>query len=268
MEALMINTINTHLLPATDQHGFRPRRSTSTALLQLTSDVATSFNKRKSTHQSICVAWICHQMLCGWYNCVGNRIQIPEPEHKVNTYFTEMSRFLQVNSLLTSAPKSSVTLFTPDPAQANTHPTIKIDDSELHLVRSPKLLGVYLYIFFSFNTHCVHVTNRVSKRNNILKVLAGTTWEQQKNTLLLLFAFRDLWKEWGDSNFQIFSQNCQFHHRRLESLENFNVLFIYHFEHYGPIFGPYGCHIIFTRSPLFHSPPLPQQVHFACVLCI
>ena len=34
----------------------------------------------------------------------------------------------------------------------------------------------------------------------------------------LLFAFRDLWKEWGDSNFQIyFSQNCQFHHRRLES---------------------------------------------------
>ena len=32
---------------------------------------------------------------------------------------------------------------------------------------------------------------------------------------LLLFAFRDLWKEWDDSNFQIFSQNCQFHHRRL-----------------------------------------------------
>ena len=41
---------------------------------------------------------------------------------------------------------------------------------------------------------------------------------------LLLFAFRDLWKEWGDSNFQIFSQNCQFPHRRLESLEHFNVL--------------------------------------------
>ena len=41
---------------------------------------------------------------------------------------------------------------------------------------------------------------------------------------LLLYAFRDLWKEWGDSHFQIFSQNCQFHHRRLESLEDFNVL--------------------------------------------
>ena len=55
-------------------------------------------------------------------------------------------------------------------------------------------------------------------------------------TLLLLYAFRDLWKEGGDSNFQIFSHNCQFHHRRLESLEHFNVLFIYHSKHYGLIF--------------------------------
>ena len=38
----------------------------------------------------------------------------------------------------------------------------------------------------------------------------------------LLFAFRGLWNEWGDSNFQIF-----FYHRRLESLENLNVLLLY-----------------------------------------
>ena len=42
--------------------------------------------------------------------------------------------------------------------------------------------------------------------------------------VMLLFALRDLWKEWGDSNFQTFSQNCQFHHRPLDSLEHFNVL--------------------------------------------
>ena len=54
------------------------------------------------------------------------------------------------------------------------------------------------------------------------------------------------------SNYQIFSQNCQFHHRRLELLEHFNVfIYIYHTEHYGLIFGPYGRHIIFTRSPHF-----------------
>ena len=66
---------------------------------------------------------------------------------------------------------------------------------------------------------------------------------------LLLYAFRDLWKEWGDSNFQIFSQNCQFHHRRLESLEHFKSIFRNHYEPYGLIFR--GYHIIFVQGVLF-----------------
>ena len=114
-------------------------------------------------------------------------VKLPELEHKINVYLTEMSRFLRDNSLLISAPKSTVTLFTPDPKQANTYPNIKISDAELPLVRNPKPLGVYLDTFFSFNTHCVQVANRVSKRNNVLKALAGTNWGQQKETLLLTY---------------------------------------------------------------------------------
>ena len=98
-----------------------------------------------------------------------------------------MSYFLRDNSLLISAPKSTVTLFTPDPKQANTHPKIKISDAELPLVRNPKLLGVYLDTLFSFNTHCVQVSNRVSKRNNVFQALAGINWGQQKETLLLTY---------------------------------------------------------------------------------
>ena len=56
MEALMLNTVNTHLLPAFDQDGFRPGHSTTSALLQLTSDGATGFNQRKPPHRTICVA--------------------------------------------------------------------------------------------------------------------------------------------------------------------------------------------------------------------
>ena len=56
MEALMLTTVNTHLLPAFDQHGFRPGHSTTSALLQLTSDVATGFNQWKPPHRTICVA--------------------------------------------------------------------------------------------------------------------------------------------------------------------------------------------------------------------
>ena len=112
-------------------------------------------------------------------------VKIPEIEHMINGYLTEMSCFLQDNSLLISAPKSTVTLFTPDPMQVNTHPKIKISDAELPFVRNPKLLGVYLDTLFSFNAHCVQVANRVGKRNNVLKALSGTNWGQQKETLLL-----------------------------------------------------------------------------------
>ena len=38
--------------------------------------------------------------------------------------------------------------------------------------------------FFSFNTHCIQVANRVSKINTIFMALAGTGWGQQSKTLM------------------------------------------------------------------------------------
>ena len=52
-------------------------------------------------------------------------VKISKVEHMIKGYLTEMSCFLQDNSLLISAPKSAVFLFTPDPMQANTHPKIR-----------------------------------------------------------------------------------------------------------------------------------------------
>ena len=113
--------------------------------------------------------------------------QISELEQKGNTYLMEMSRFLRENSLLISAPKSSVTLFTPEPAQANTRSKIKIANTKLPLVHSPKILGVYLDASFSFKNHCVQVASRVSKRNNALKVLVCTNWGQQREALTMKY---------------------------------------------------------------------------------
>ena len=56
MEALLLPIVNNHLLPSADQHGFRPGHSTTSALLQLTSDIATGFNQRKPPHRIVCVA--------------------------------------------------------------------------------------------------------------------------------------------------------------------------------------------------------------------
>ena len=114
-------------------------------------------------------------------------VKIPELTRKINDYLKEMSLFLKANSLLITAPKPSVTLFTPDPAQVHYHPAVKIEGSRLPLERSPKLLGVYLDTFFSFNYHCGQVATRGKKRNNVLKTLAGRSWEQQKETLQMTY---------------------------------------------------------------------------------
>ena len=55
MEALLLPTVNSHLLPSADQHGFRPEHSTTSALLQLRSDIATGFKQRKFPHRTVCV---------------------------------------------------------------------------------------------------------------------------------------------------------------------------------------------------------------------
>ena len=100
-------------------------------------------------------------------------VQIPVLEQQINSYLEEISTFLKDNSLLISAPKSTVTLFTTDPIQSRIHPKSAID-AILPLERTPKILGVLLDTSFAFHHHCENVAKRVSKRNNILKALAGT----------------------------------------------------------------------------------------------
>ena len=56
LEALILPSINEFLSPFKDKHGFRPRHSTTSALLQLTEDIETGFNKRKPPRRTVCVA--------------------------------------------------------------------------------------------------------------------------------------------------------------------------------------------------------------------
>ena len=114
-------------------------------------------------------------------------VKIPDLEDNVNSYLEEIIAYLKDNSLLISAPKSTVTLFSPDPHQAKTHPIIFIEDSQLPLAQCPKILGVYLDISQSFNKHNGYVADKLSSRNNILKALAGTSWGQQKEGLLMTY---------------------------------------------------------------------------------
>ena len=214
MEALILPEVNYHLFPSPDQHGFRPAHSTTSALLQLTTDIATGFNQRKPPDRTVCIAvdltaafdTVCHNTLISKIA----RSTLPSPTTRLLSCYLRgrqartscrgvkssativhagvpQGSKLNYNSLLISAPKSTVTLFTPDPFQARFHPKIAIADAILPLECTPKILGVLLDTSFAFHHHCEYVANRVSKRNNILKALAGTSWGQQKETLLMTY---------------------------------------------------------------------------------
>ena len=92
-------------------------------------------------------------------------VKIPDLETGINRYLDQITSYLKENSLLLSAPKSTVTLFTPDTHQATKHPQIKIENTLLPLVRSPKILGVHLDTF-----HAFHELNLDYQAENINKV--------------------------------------------------------------------------------------------------
>ena len=56
LEALILPSINELLSPAKDQHGFRPRHSTTSTFPQLTTDIETGFSQRQPPHRTVCVA--------------------------------------------------------------------------------------------------------------------------------------------------------------------------------------------------------------------
>ena len=89
--------------------------------------------------------------------------------------------------LAISAPKSNVTLFTPHRLQSHAHPSVTLNGCELPLERTPRILGITLDPHFTFTPHITSLVARASPRLNILKALAGTTWGQQKETIIITF---------------------------------------------------------------------------------
>ena len=105
----------------------------------------------------------------------------------IQSYIDSVLIFLKERELEVSPTKSTVTLFTPDTKEAQIHPTIKIDGVIVKLDKTPKLLGVKFDTMYTFSHHIKEQAGKGRGKNNIIKCLAGTTWGQDKETLLITY---------------------------------------------------------------------------------
>ena len=87
-------------------------------------------------------------LLCGRHNSMSFGSQDSGTGAQDQQLPDKYVLFLLGNLLLISALKSTVTLLTSDPMQANTHPKIQISDIELPLARIPKLLDKSVSLLF------------------------------------------------------------------------------------------------------------------------
>ena len=112
---------------------------------------------------------------------------IPTAASALSSHARLVSGWADERGLAISYPKSTVTLFTSDTHQSHTHPHVPLRDSRLPLDRNPRILGVTFDPHFTFNQHISSLISRITPRLNIIRALAGTSWGQQRETILITF---------------------------------------------------------------------------------
>ena len=103
---------------------------------------------------------------------------------QLNGYLDTLNNWFKERNLLISAPKSSATLFTTFSNEMSKELPIMVDNTTVPTVKNPTILGVTFDPTMTFKTHAAKIRDKINKRTNILKALAGTSWGKDKETLL------------------------------------------------------------------------------------
>lgn len=106
---------------------------------------------------------------------------------ELNEYLDGLDTWFKSRNLFISPGKSSATIFTTWSNEKNAQLPISINGSAVPTTQNPKILGVTFDPMLTFEEHTTIIKDRVNKRNNILKALAGTTWGKDKETLLTTY---------------------------------------------------------------------------------
>ena len=106
---------------------------------------------------------------------------------ELNEYLDVLNSWFTSRNLFISPSKSSATLFTTFSNEASLDLPIFINGEKVPTKKDPVILGVTLDPLLSFKTHTTKLKDKVNKRNNVLKALAGSSWGKEKETLLTTF---------------------------------------------------------------------------------
>ena len=110
-----------------------------------------------------------------------------EASTSLAAHAADVTRWAADRALQVSAQKSTITLFSSQTRELNTHPIVHINNIPLPLERNPTILGVTFDPTLTFCAHVDKIAKRAQKRLSLLKALTGTTWGQQKETLITTF---------------------------------------------------------------------------------
>lgn len=105
----------------------------------------------------------------------------------INIYLSELHNWLEGRNLRLSAEKSTATLFTTWNKEFRKDLNIQVAGNPLPTVSNPKVLGVTMDPSLTFAAHTTKACEKVGKRNNVLKKLAGTGWGCTKEVLLTTY---------------------------------------------------------------------------------
>ncbi|KAA0199397.1 hypothetical protein HAZT_HAZT007698 [Hyalella azteca] len=114
-------------------------------------------------------------------------VQIANASAVLSSHSLHVAAWACRKGLSVSIPKSHTTLFTSGTHQLQKDPHVSWEGSDLPLCRTLKILGVTFNPHFTFLPCIAAICQRACPCLNILKSLAGTSWEQQKETLLVTF---------------------------------------------------------------------------------
>ena len=109
-------------------------------------------------------------------------------------YLNSLQQWLTQNRLKVAPAKSTSTLLTNHNLEHRHRPNTTLNNTPVPHTHTTKILGVTYNTSMSFGPHIQDLIRKCTSRVNALRALSGTTWGQQKETLLVVFkqGFRSL----------------------------------------------------------------------------